>query len=136
MNGLTSRSAREQKMHRKKRPRRSKSQSLGLPYWILQCQHHCRIKQVGELSAYMALPVESMQTNVIEWWRRHQTVFPNLTRMARQYLATPATSAGVERLFSAAGLTFGDLAHAMKEETLGCRLLAAYNYTHALYCYP
>ena len=69
-------------------------------------------------------------------WSRHRTVFPNLSRMARQYLATPATSAGVERLFSAAGLTFGDLAHAMKEETLGCRLLAAYNYTHALYCYP
>ena len=89
-----------------------------------------------ELSAYMALPVESMQTNVIEWWRRRRTVFPNLSRMARQYLATPATSAGVERLLSAAGLTFGDLAHAMKEETLGCRLLAAYNYTHALYCYP
>ena len=89
-----------------------------------------------KLSAYMALPVESMQTNVIEWWRGHRTVFANLSRMARQYLATPATSAGVERLFSAAGLTFGDLAHAMKEETLGCRLLAAYNYTHALYCYP
>ena len=89
-----------------------------------------------KLSAYMALPVESMQTNVIEWWRQHRTVFPNLSGMARQYLATPATSAGVERLFSAAGLTFGDLAHAMKEETLGCRLLAAYNYTHALYCYP
>ena len=89
-----------------------------------------------ELSAYMALPVESMQTNVIEWWRRPRTVFPNLSRMARQYLATLATSAGVERLFSAAGLTFGDLAHAMKEEALGCRLLAAYNYRHALYCYP
>ena len=56
--------------------------------------------------------------------------------MARQYLATRATSPGVERLFSAAGLTFGDLAQAMKEETLGCRLLTAYNYTHALYCYP
>ena len=75
-----------------------------------------------ELSAYMALPVESMQTNVIEWWRRHRTVFPNLSRMARQYLATPATSAGVEWLFSAAGLTFGDLAHAMKRKrsVAGC----------------
>ena len=62
-----------------------------------------------ELSAYMALPVESMQTNVIEWWRRHRTVFPILSRMARQYLATPATSAGVESLLSAAALTFSDL---------------------------
>ena len=41
----------------------------------------------------------------------------------------------MERLFSAAGLTFGDLAHAMKEEMLGCKLLAAYNYKHASYCY-
>ena len=88
-----------------------------------------------ELSAYMSLPVEDMKTNVIAWWRRHRSVFPNLSKMARQYLATPAPPAGVERLFSAAGLTFSDLAHAVKEETLGARLLAAYNYTHALYCY-
>ena len=33
----------------------------------------------------------------------------NLSRKARQYLATPATSAGVESLLSAAALTFGDL---------------------------
>ena len=76
-----------------------------------------------------------MKTNVIEWWRRHCSVFPNLSKMARQYLATPATSAGVERLFSAASFTFGDMAHAIKEETVGARLLAAYNYTHALHCY-
>ena len=83
----------------------------------------------------MSLPVEDMKTNVIEWWRRHRSVFPNLSKMARQYLAMPATSAGVERLFSAGGLTFGDLAHAMKQETLGASLLAAYIYTHALYSY-
>ena len=76
-----------------------------------------------------------MKTNVMEWWRRHRSVFTNLSKTARQYLATPATSAGVERLFSAACLTLGDLAHAMKEEIPGARLLAAYIYTHALYCY-
>ena len=100
------------------------------------CVHIPDLQPDDELSAYMALPVESMHTNVIEWWRRHLSFFPNLSRMARQYLARPATSAGVERLFSAAGLTFVDLAHAMKEKTLGCSLLATYNYRHALYCYP
>ena len=76
-----------------------------------------------------------MKTNVIEWWRRHRSVFPNLSKIGQQYLATPATSGGGERLFSAAGWTFGDLAHAMKEQTLGASLLAEYNYSHALYCY-
>ena len=35
-----------------------------------------------------------------------------------QYLAMPATSAGVERLFSKATLVYGDLVQAMKEETM------------------
>ena len=53
--------------------------------------------------------------------------------MAQQFLATPATSAGVERLFSAAGLHYSDLASSMHEDSLAHRLLAAWNYTHALY---
>ena len=42
-------------------------------------------------------------TDVLEWWRWQRHVFPDLSRMAQQYLAAPASSAGVERLFSRAG---------------------------------
>ena len=53
--------------------------------------------------------------------------------MARQYLAVPATSAGVECLFSKASLAHGDLAQAMKEETLSFALLASHNYAPSMY---
>ena len=88
-----------------------------------------------ELEEYLALPAVSMDTDVIIWWRRAHTQFPRLAAMARQFLATPATSAGVERLFSKAGLTYSDLASNMSEQNLGVRLLAAYNYTPDLYTY-
>ena len=61
------------------------------------------------------------------WWKTKST-WPKLQLMARQYLAVPATSAGVERLFSKASLTHGDLAEAMKEETLSFALFASYIY--------
>ena len=69
-----------------------------------------------------------MHTCVIDWWQQHRHRLPYLNKMARQYLACPATSAWVEHLFSAAGLTFSDLAQAMKEGTLGARLLGTYIY--------
>ena len=89
-----------------------------------------------ELDNYFSLPVADMHTCVIDWWQQHRHCFPYLNKIARQYLACPATSAGVERLFSAAGLTLSDLAQAMKEGTLGARLMAAYNYKPHMYVAP
>ena len=37
------------------------------------------------------------------WWKEHAAKFPYLSQLARRYLAMPATSASVERLFSVAG---------------------------------
>lgn len=58
-----------------------------------------------EVMKYLALPqvIATDGFNVLNWWKDHQALFPNLAKMARQYLALPASSAGVERLFSAAG---------------------------------
>ena len=42
-------------------------------------------------------------------------------------LAAPASSAGVERVFSAAGKMHGDLRKSAKDETLKHSLFAAYN---------
>ena len=58
-----------------------------------------------EVLKYLALPQVQAGDNfdLLDWWKSHQSLFPNLARMARQFLALPASSAGVERLFSAAG---------------------------------
>ena len=40
---------------------------------------------------------------ILTWWKEHAAQFPYLSQLARRYLAMPATSASVERLFSVAG---------------------------------
>ncbi len=75
-----------------------------------------------EAEVYLSLPQLDNNTlrdeDVLDWWKIHQTMFPNLSRMARQFLALPASSAGVERLFSRSGEMHGDKRKRLKEETL------------------
>jgi len=44
-----------------------------------------------------------VKANILIWWKVHAVRFPYLSRLARRYLAMPATSASVERLFSVSG---------------------------------
>ncbi|KAL0479775.1 hypothetical protein AKO1_000723, partial [Acrasis kona] len=37
---------------------------------------------------------------VLEWWKDNQTLFPNMAKVARAYLAIPAASVSIERLFN------------------------------------
>ena len=84
--------------------------------------------EMDELRTYLHLPEETdMEADVFTWWRRRASDFPNLSRMARQFLAVPASSAGVERLFSMAGRIFSDLRKSTKEETLEYILRASVN---------
>ena len=50
-----------------------------------------------------------------------------LAKMVKQYFAAPASSAGVERVFSAAGKMHGDLQKSAKDSTLEHSLFAAFN---------
>ena len=61
-----------------------------------------------ELKEYLALPQIKFvsEKDATMWWKAHQTEFPNLEVMARQYLGCPASSASVERLFSQVGIAF------------------------------
>ena len=52
---------------------------------------------------------------------------PALAKMVKQYFAAPASSAGVERVFSAAGKMHGDLQKAAEDSTLERSLFAAFN---------
>jgi hypothetical protein len=81
------------------------------------------------LAKYFALPEESdKDLDILKWWKEHETSLGHdLGRMARQFLAIPATSAAVERLFSKAGLNHGDLRKSTHEVTLQHILMAAVN---------
>ena len=47
-----------------------------------------------------------MNENPLDYWKQNSERFHGLSVLARKYLALPATSAPVERLFSVAGKTF------------------------------
>jgi hypothetical protein len=51
-----------------------------------------------------------------DWWQAHQTEFPCFYRLAQLYLIIPATSAGVERMFSQARRVLDRLRLRMKPE--------------------
>lgn len=81
----------------------------------------------SEVSTYLQLPAlpttrNGRDTCPLEWWSIHEYQLPNLAKMARQFLALPASSAGTERLFSAAGNQHDDLKKSIKEDTLSMQL--------------
>ena len=71
-----------------------------------------------ELNAYMRVQQVANDTDPLMWWKQHQEEFPRLARMARQYLAVPASSASPERLFSSVGLVKSDLRGRLLDTTL------------------
>ena len=64
---------------------------------------------------------------VLDWWKVKAHKWPALGKMVKQYFAAPASSAGVERVFSAAGKMHGDLQKSAKDTTLEHSLFAAFN---------
>lgn len=83
---------------------------------------NCADAAQAEIDTYFSLPVAPMDTDILEWWSKHEARMPNLSRMARQFLAVPACSASVERLFSLAGRICTKDAQKMTTENLSERL--------------
>ena len=84
--------------------------------------------QLDELEQYLAEPEEQdMGVDVLAWWKARESKWPALAKMVKQYFAAPASSAGVERVFSAAGKMHGDLQKSAKDSTLEHSLFAAFN---------
>eukprot|EP00873_Tetraselmis_striata_P023218 jgi/Tetstr1/443482/TSEL_031490.t1 len=65
--------------------------------------------------------------DLLAWWKAKQTIFPHLSKMARQFHAFPATSAYVERLFSAASRMHNDFKKSTSETTLEHALIVYNN---------
>lgn len=83
---------------------------------------------LDELEQYLADEEEvNLETKVLKWWQVKEAKWPNLAKMVKQYFAAPASSAGVERVFSAAGKMHGDLSKSAAADTLEASLFAAFN---------
>ena len=83
--------------------------------------------EVDELEEYLAAPLASTEIDLLQWWKNRECRWPKLAKMAKQFLAAPASTAGVERVFSAAGRMHDDMRKAMKDSTLEHSLFAAFN---------
>ena len=81
-----------------------------------------------EMELYLeAAEKQPIETDLLAWWQANEKRWPKVALMAKQYLGCPATSAGVERLFSSAGRTFSDLRHLMDSFKIESVLFAKHN---------
>jgi len=71
---------------------------------LLASMFHNRCTQL-EVSDYLGAQEIQWDQCPLAWWRNNQSRFPVLSKLARKYLAIPATSTASERLFSDAGNT-------------------------------
>ena len=87
----------------------------------------------SEIERYLRLPQipvfdsSGNDQDILAWWRQEAPEFPHLSKMARQFLAAPASSASVERLFSSAGKMHDDVKKSTSEETLESMLIIGLN---------
>lgn len=67
-------------------------------------------KKTDELDRYLTLDLEKskIDPNPLLFWNEHKQKYPRLSRLARSIFSIPATSAGVEREFSSAGMVINE----------------------------
>ena len=56
-----------------------------------------------EVNDYKTADCIELESNPLEWWRTNELKYPHIAKMAKFYLAVPATSVASERVFSTAG---------------------------------
>ncbi|KZV93426.1 hATC-domain-containing protein [Exidia glandulosa HHB12029] len=71
----------------------------------------------AELEHYLATPRDKT-SDVISWWLAHRGTYPNLHRMALDYVSAPGTTIEVERLFSTGRILLSHLRNRMSEESV------------------
>jgi hypothetical protein len=74
----------------------------------------------SELDMYRREPAVSLADydfDLLDYWKVKSKIYPHLGKMARQYLACPASSANVERLFSPVTAMHSDLRKSTLERT-------------------
>jgi hypothetical protein len=94
---------------------------------FLHLYSHDQVEKPDELEAHLTSPVVHRETDVLQWWKLHEAEFPHLSRMARDYMAIPATSVPVERAFSMGASLISKQRSSLAPETIrACMCLKAW----------
>ncbi|CAG8513635.1 13544_t:CDS:2 [Dentiscutata heterogama] len=59
-----------------------------------------KVDYTNKLEDYLSASIKNKNIDILLWWKLQVITYPNLTRMAQNYLAILATSAPIERIFS------------------------------------
>jgi hypothetical protein len=62
--------------------------------------HDKAVTADDEFRKFLAESSIDVKADLLEWWQRHEPVYPRVAQAARVYLSIPATTAAAERLFS------------------------------------
>ena len=76
------------------------------------------------MEQYLSEPlIEFHRSNCYDWWRDNKARFPQLARLAQQYLAAPPTSVPSERVFSGASDLYDEKRNRLNPEKAEVLLL-------------
>lgn len=75
-------------------------------------------RQTDELKQYMVEPIITLAECPLLWSKSRENRFPTLSRLARKYLANPASSASSERMWSISGLLMTKQRNRMQSENI------------------
>lgn len=74
--------------------------------------------EYNEFNDYISRKRDKSVTDTLSWWKNAQTMYPKLSKMARDVMAVPATGAGVEREFSISGRVVTKQRNRLKPSTI------------------
>ena len=81
----------------------------------------------NELASYLSAPQANRQVNPLDWWKTQQTVYPRLAKLTKRYLATPASSAPSERVFSSMNIVISKTRSRLLPERSEALIFLKYN---------
>lgn len=84
-------------------------------------------KLSNELQKYCAQPLESRNSDPLQWWRDNRVLYPELAPVAGKMLCSPPSSIESERLFSIGGNVYTPHRNRLTPETGEKLLLLNYN---------
>jgi hypothetical protein len=86
-----------------------------------------RVDKEKEVEMYLATPTVDADVDVLEWWKQNSDAYPCLARIARDYLAIPATSVPAERVFSGGADLVANKRGLLNEDTIqACMCLSSW----------
>jgi hypothetical protein len=77
-----------------------------------------KIDENEEMTEYFKLAQEPENTEIINWWRNHESTYPSLANFAFDVLCIPATSVPSEQIFSKAGDLVTKKRNKLSEKTI------------------